>query len=248
MTGIIIQARISSTRLPNKLMVPFFKGKGILELLIEKLKYNISDLPIILATTQNAKDDILASLGTQLEINVFRGDENNVLDRFIAAGENHCLKQVIRICADNPFLDVSFLKQLIHEHNNSLFDYTSFKTKANIPVIRTHYGFWAEAVSLSALNKIKKLTYEKIYLEHVTNYIYNNEQLFSRNLIKIPEEFENHNIRLTIDTIDDFVLAKEIYEQAVTKEISGALDLVHHISNNPEWIYKMKNQIEQNEK
>ena len=172
MIGIIIQARLGSTRLPEKMILPFYKNKGILEILIEKIKLSFPNIPVILATTDNANDDRLALLGEKLKILVFRGEEQNVLKRFIDAALKYDIDKIIRICADNPFLDMLYLKNLIKEYDDSSYDYISFKTSRDLPTIKTHYGFWTEGVMLTALKKIKKLTGEKIYLEHVTNFIY----------------------------------------------------------------------------
>ncbi|HEY5462836.1 MAG TPA: hypothetical protein VIJ95_06220 [Hanamia sp.] len=248
MTGIIIQARTGSIRLPNKMILPFYEGRGILELLIKKLKINIPEIPIILATTNNAKDDCLTFIGEKLKVDVFRGHENNVLERYIKAAEYFKITKIIRICADNPFLDMNYLKDLLKEFENNSVEYLAFSTIHNIPTIKTHYGFWAEGVSLSALKKVRELTNEKIFLEHVTNFIYSNKESFSQKYITISPEIENSVVRLTVDTIEDFNLAQEIYIQAKKEKISGAIALVKFISTRPKWIQQMVRQIELNTK
>ena len=83
MLGIVIQARTGSTRLPNKMLLPFHASKGILELLLEKLRNSFNNLPIIVATTTNNRDDVIVELCLKNKIKYFRGSENNVLQRFI---------------------------------------------------------------------------------------------------------------------------------------------------------------------
>jgi spore coat polysaccharide biosynthesis protein SpsF len=79
-------------------------------------------------------------------------------------------------------------------------------------VIKSHYGFFTEVVSLKALNTVDKLCTENYHREHVTNFIYENSHLFNVNLIPIPFE-ENDSIRFTIDTLEDFEICKKIFKE-----------------------------------
>src|SRR4051812_14984560 len=124
-TAIIIQARTKSTRLPNKVLLPFFKNNGCLEILINRLKKN-TDIPLFIATSINDSDDAIERLAYKLNIQYYRGDENNVLSRFIACAENFSIKNIIRVCSDNPFLDIQDLDELI-KFNMQNNDYVSFK-------------------------------------------------------------------------------------------------------------------------
>ena len=154
MLGIVIQARTGSTRLPNKMLLPFHSSKGVLELLLEKLCNASNDIPIIVATTTNNRDDRIVELCLKNKINYFRGSENNVLQRFIDVANKFNLKRIIRVCADNPFLSMEALDVLITKFENVDLDYLSFKTSKDVPVIKTQYGFWTEGVTLLALKKI----------------------------------------------------------------------------------------------
>jgi spore coat polysaccharide biosynthesis protein SpsF len=249
-TGIIIQARTGSTRLPNKMMIPFYQGNTILEILIERLKSSFPDFPIILATTRNQRDDAIETIGLSKGIYTYRGDEENVLKRFVLAAEYYRIDKIIRVCADNPFLDMFSLKVLIDEFTTENYDYLFFSLSNEKPTIITHYGLWAEAVSLSALKKILDLTQEKIYLEHVTKYIYENRNLFNLKNIYIAQEIESiNNIRLTIDTKEDFNLIKKIYEEVQVMGLSlDSHKLVQFISKHEDWIKEMEKQIGENEK
>ncbi|WP_088323620.1 cytidylyltransferase domain-containing protein [Polaribacter tangerinus] len=242
MLGIIIQARLGSTRLPGKVTLPFYNGKGILELIIDNLSSNFKNTPIIIATTNSQKDDEIFKLANDKNIKCFRGSENNVLDRFIKAAEYFGLTEIIRVCSDNPFLNISSLKFLINNFNNSEYDYVSFKTSNNIPIIKTHYGLWAEGVKLNSIKKI--ITENKIYLEHVTNYIYEHPNDFKIKLFQI--EKENDSIRLTTDTKEDFLLNKEIFSEIVKIDNMDIKDFIKYISNNNIWLKKMREQIKNN--
>ena len=87
MTGIIIQARCGSSRLPNKMVLPFYQSQSILSILLSRLKKKITSTPIIVATTTNLKDDLITTICKQHNIPYYRGSENDVLQRFIDAAE-----------------------------------------------------------------------------------------------------------------------------------------------------------------
>lgn len=248
-SAIIIQARTGSTRLPRKMVLPFFEGKGILEVLIERIIAADLKVPIILATTINPGDDALVEIAEKKGIKVFRGSEENVLERFIGAAEEFGAEKIIRVCADNPFLDMDSLGFLISEFYKSTIDYWCFAKEDGTPSIKTHYGFWAEGVKTKALKKVSGLTNEKLFKEHVTNFIYTNPGLFSISKLQIPIEVEKKNIRLTIDTIRDFETAKEIFKRGKTLNISfDSISLSKFIETEPSWIESMQKEINQNKK
>ena len=250
MTGIIVQARLGSTRLPKKMVLPFYENKGVLEIILEKIKNIFSDTyPIIVATTNNPLDNEIEELCKMLSVTCFRGNEEDVLQRFIDTAQENKITKIIRICADNPFIDMGSLKQLIQTFDKEDLDYLSFQTSKGVPTILTHYGFWAEAVSLSALIKVKSLTIENVYYEHVTNYIYTHPNLFKVSFIPIHYEIEKYeNIRMTLDTKEDFSLLKEIYQKIDNNKIRTIEDLLLYVSKNKDWTEGMSNQINFNKK
>ena len=97
MLGIIIQARLGSTRLPNKMLMPFYEQKGILELLIKRLQNEFNHIPIVVATTNKYQDVKIIELCKRLDVHSFAGDENDVLERFIRAGDYYQFDKIIRI-------------------------------------------------------------------------------------------------------------------------------------------------------
>ena len=249
MLGIVIQARLGSKRLPNKMLLPFHQGKGVLQLLIENLLEKFKDIPIIIATTVNSCDDKIITLCLKYKITYFRGSEDNVLERFIEIGDKFRLTKIIRICADNPFLSMNYLEVLIEKFNKSDADYLSFQTSNNIPVVKTHYGFWAEGVLLTALKKIQENTNKNIYLEHVTNFIYENLDDFKLEFYSIDYFIEeNSSIRMTLDTFHDYILLKEIYRQFVLLELNTLNSLIRLVSSNKDWLERMNIQILNNTK
>lgn len=247
---IIIQARTGSTRLPQKMILPFYEDKGIFALILSRLTSSIKKENIILATSTNENNDVLVDIATSYGVNCFRGSENDVLQRFIDAAEEFDAKKIIRVCADNPFLDMEYLNFLMNNFTKSDSDYMSFSTSDDIPTIKTHYGFWAEAVTLNALKKVKLMTDEPLYHEHVTNFIYAKRDVFNVNFYYIPKEIESHDdIRLTIDTKTDFDIQKEIFN-VIYKENPNfnAFDVIGFLNENQAYIKVMREEILKNQK
>lgn len=246
--GIILQARTGSTRMPEKVILPFFEGKSILDLLIEKVEK--LGVPAVLATTVNPSDDRICDLAARHDFPVFRGSENDVLDRFIQAAKKFGFNKIIRVCADNPFLDLAGMKTLIETFEKSDVDYLSFQLAGNKPSILTHFGFWTEAVGLNALAKAQQLTNEKLYHEHVTNFIYGNPEVFNVQFIQAdPLVFSRTDIRMTLDTPEDFQVQQQIFA-TISKENPnfGIPEIVNWLDQHPEILEVMKKEIEKNKK
>ncbi|KAA6302432.1 MAG: hypothetical protein EZS26_001264 [Candidatus Ordinivivax streblomastigis] len=245
----IIQARMSSSRLPSKILFPFFDDKNTLDLLTQKLKDNFPNIPIILATSHKKDNDVLEKYARDKSLLVFRGDENDVLSRFINAAKQFNIEKIIRICSDNPFLDIKELHKLVNFIETNDLDYVSFNVNG-IPSIKTHFGFWAECVSFVALKNVAELTQETLYHEHVTNYIYENPNLFTiRFLLPNINVIGKNDIRMTLDTIDDFQTLSKIYSLLSTQYDEFGIDeIISFLNENPQYKDSMNRQIAMNSK
>ena len=113
---VIIQARLGSTRFPNK-MIKKIGNQAIIEILIKRLKQSKFINNIILATTEKKHDDKLDLLARKNKIRVFRGSEDNVLERFYKASKSTKSDYIIRICGDCPLLDPKIIDKLIKINN-----------------------------------------------------------------------------------------------------------------------------------
>ena len=213
MYKIVIQARLGSTRLKNKMILPFHGERKLIEVILHNLLEDFNPSEIVLATSNLPENKTLGDIASQLGIDVYYGSENDVLSRFIEVGEKYNLDYVIRICADNPLIKNETIKKLISNYKNQ--DYIGYFYSDNTPSIKTHSGFFTELVSVKSLQKIKSLTDDNFYYEHVTNYIYGNDNIFNIERLDIENEEEIRNIRLTIDDVNDFDLAKTIYQRCV---------------------------------
>lgn len=247
-TGIIIQARSGSTRMPDKMLKPFFSGKSILEILIDRFKKEAGGIPFVIATTTVPSDDRIEDMAKRANSLVFRGSEENVLQRFIDTAGEFGFEKIIRVCADNPLFDISGTLKLLDF--DKISDYAAYKMTNNKPSITTHSGFWGELVTVEALKKINQLTDERIYLEHVTNFIYSNPDLFKIKLLPADAEvFYRDDIRLTVDTKEDFKMVSQIYSllSEQNQDISVA-NVLKIIESKPDFLKMMATQIKLNSK
>ena len=246
--GIIIQARLGSTRLPGKILKPFHGDKCILDIILDKL-HRACDAKVIVATSTSKDNDTLIEHLEQNGELYFRGSENDVLDRFIKAAKKHHIKGIIRICSDNPFIDPDGIKTLIEKAQHSKAQYIGFRING-LPSIKTHFGFWGEFVTLDALKKVAASTDDLPAHEHVTIHIYTHPEEYRCEWIDCPVFIQGrNNIRLTVDTQEDFENAQQVYADLTKANHNfGLEEIVNYIDEHEEMKASMKRIITQNTK
>jgi spore coat polysaccharide biosynthesis protein SpsF len=242
-TGIIVQARVGSSRLPFKVVLPFDQTDAIIEIILRALKSNSEGIPVVLATTYSGDDDVLCKVASNMENECFQGPEEDVLGRFILAAEKYGFERILRICADNPFLDVPGTIKLLEEDPG--YDYVAYRMQGNIPSIKSHLGLWGEVVTLDALKKVRNETSAKTYYEHVTNFIYGHPEKFKIKWIDATDFlFRRNDVRLTIDDDIDFNLGKELmYEMKQAGLTLEPGNIVSFLDDHPQYLEIMRDQI-----
>ncbi|KAA6350046.1 hypothetical protein EZS27_002510 [termite gut metagenome] len=247
--GIIIQARTGSTRLQNKILLPFYKDKRIIDILIDNITTAYPGLCVILATTNCPQDDVLTGITHLKGINCFRGDEDNVLDRFIHAAGYFQIDRFIRVCSDNPFLRVDTFAMLFDTYTTSPADYVAYGFADGQPTIQTHLGLFSELTTTKSLQRIAVQTKKKLYLEHVTNYLYTHPDKFSIRLLSLPDCLEGRfDLRFTLDTPEDFTLLQQLYT-TFREDTDGSIQaLIQLVESRPDYHERMLNNIVQNKK
>ena len=210
--GIIIQARMNSKRLPGKVLKKF-RNISPLKLLIDKINFiGLKDLTII-ATTNQKKDLKIINFCKKKNIKYFIGSNENVLKRYYECSSKFKIKNIIRLTADCPFLDVFLLKRMILIFKKNKYAYLSnaYPLPCNYPDGSDIEVFTHDALKDAHLNA--KLPSEK---EHVTNYIYQNK----KNKIKrIDLKNDLSKYRYTIDNIGDFKVFEKILKVFKYEEI-----------------------------
>ena len=200
----IIQARLGSTRLAKKVFADL-AGKPLIWHVINRLKYSDRINNIVLATTNSILDDELASWAIKEQVNLFRGSENNVLERFYFAAKHYSADIIVRITADDPFKDPLIIDKVI---DMLLVDKLDFAYNNNPPTFPE--GLDTEVFTFDALEIAYSKSQDIYEKEHVTQYFYRNEAKF--NQANYSNENNLSNLRWTIDTELDYEMTKQVYE------------------------------------
>lgn len=200
----IIQARLGSTRLPNKVLKNLC-GSPVLLHVINRLKQSKYISEIIIATTTLPEDDAIQQFCEENGVKFYRGSSENVLSRYYEAAKKFNAETVIRITSDCPVIDPVLIDEMIEEYSKSNVDYMSNSLTRTFP-----RGLDAEIFSFTALEKAFNEAAKQYELEHVTPYIYQHPELFSLKNYTNDTDYSFH--RWTLDTEEDYRLLTEIYE------------------------------------
>lgn len=223
----IIQARVNSTRLPNKVFANI-DGKPLLWHVVNRLKKSNYLNKIIIATTTDKSDDKIENWSSNNQILCFRGSENNVLKRYYDTAKTFNSSIIVRITADDPFKDYQIIDEVIQKF---LFDGADFACNNYPPTFPE--GLDVEVFSFSALKKAfnnAKTDFEK---EHVTQYFYKNSDDFI--LSKLYYKKNLSKLRWTIDTKEDLEMVRKVYGKFKNnKKVYLIDDILRIIDENPE--------------
>lgn len=204
--GIIIQAYMGSKRLPGKIL-KVINNKTILEHILFRLTFLKHNAKIVLATSILPCDNIVEEFCIKVNINCFRGSKENVLERYYMCAKKYGFCNIVRLTGDNPFVDIEELANLIDLHFQAASDFSnSFES---LPV-----GVGAEVFSFSALEKSYLEGKAPHHREHVDEYMLENPAVFKTSILKVPPDKNRHDIRLTVDTEDDYRKACYIVKNA----------------------------------
>ena len=207
-----IEARMNSSRLPGKVLLPV-QERPILGILIERLRKVKLINEIVVATTSSKSDDIIVDFCKENNVKVFRGSEEDVMGRVIGAAESVLGDVIVEITGDCPLIDPSVVDQFITIFLANKAEYVSNSIVRSYPD-----GMDVQVFSLEILKKSYKLTNEKLDREHVTLHIRNNPNLFSHLNIIAPPEIYYPELGLTLDEKDDYILISKIFENLYSSD------------------------------
>lgn len=199
---VIIQARMGSSRLPNKVLRQLC-GKPMLQHIVERVQKSKYVDHIMVATTVKEEDDEIENMCRRMQADCYRGSENDVLDRYYQAANKYQPKNVIRITADCPFIDPTVIDQLIQIHEAGGYDYTSNTLVETYPD-----GLDTEIFKFSALVKAWEEADLASEREHVTPYIKFKGQFKRFSVERSPSLADK---RWTVDTEADFEVVTQVY-------------------------------------
>lgn len=228
MISAIIQARVNSTRLPNKVLKRVC-GKTLLEHEVSRVKRVKSIDSIIIATTRNKDDNAIARVANRLGVRCFRGEENDVLDRYYHAAQQIGADDIVRITGDCPLIDPTIIDLVVgcYLKNKRKFDYISNVSPPTFPD-----GMDVEVFSSSALLQSwreAKLPSER---EHVTPYITNNPNYFR--IKNVMSSRDMSHLRFTVDEPRDLILIRKIFLHLYPRKtyfiLNDIIELIKHDS------------------
>ena len=210
--GIITEARMTSSRLPEKHLLKIC-GKPVFEILVGQLKKSKLSSQIILATTINEEDDKLCEVAESLGLQVYRGSENNVLERVIGAAFSNKVDIIVEITADCPLIDPALIDMAIQTYLDGQFDYVG-----NTIDRQFADGMDVQVYSSDFLRATYSSDMEPSVLEHVTSHIIKSPIYNNYNIMATPEQY-GPNLRITLDTDADYKIIQDVYKRILSAKL-----------------------------
>lgn len=220
-TVAIIQARMGSSRLPGKVMLPL-DGKHLLEHVVERVSAASEVDEVVVATSTEKSDDIIPGYAAGAGASVIRGSESDVLSRMYEAAVSHDAEAVVRVTADCPLVPPGYLDVIVRRLDEG-YDYVTNGIEKTFPT-----GITAEAFTFESFEEVRDRSEEPHEREHVTPYYYENPSEFdlynvtSDEVYEEPRLHDRTDLRLTLDEADDYELIRKVYEGV---SYTGLLDL-----------------------
>lgn len=202
----IIQARMTSTRLPGKVLMDI-AGNPMIWHLLERLKRSKRLDEIILAIPDTKASDKLEEFARGHGVSYFRGSEDDVLSRYYGAAKKFRADVIVRITSDCPLIDPAVVDEIIERHLASGADYTSNVLERTYP-----RGLDTEVFNFNALERAFRRAKEPYRREHVTPFIWEQPKIFKLESVKAGKKMNRPEFRLTVDAMQDLELARAIYK------------------------------------
>ena len=244
MVGAIIQARLSSSRLPNKVLkkLPFGSETSVIENVYQRVRSVKEINKTIVATSDEVSDDPLVDYCMKKGIPVFRGPLNNVLERFYSCSKLNSFNSIVRITGDCPAIDPQLISLVINEFENSNFDFVSSTISRTYP-----YGQDLSVFSFSSLEKAyKNATLERDF-EHVTSYFYKTKPVEFKNLfLEAPLKHRGNNIRVTLDTKEDYLCLCAVFDNLYKSNHFFGIEDILMLKEIKPWIFEINSSSIQN--
>jgi spore coat polysaccharide biosynthesis protein SpsF len=209
-TVIVVQARMSSSRLPGKVMLPVL-GKTLLYRMIERLRMIRNEAQIIIATSQESADDMIEQEASAMNVDCFRGSLNNLLDRHYQAAKQAGASIVLKIPSDCPLIDPAIIDEVLDVYfaDPGKYDYISNLHPATFPD-----GNDVEIMTMDCLEKTWREAKRPLEMEHTTPYIWENQDKFRiANVIWNTGKDYSMSHRFTIDYEEDYQFIKRVFEE-----------------------------------
>lgn len=224
---VIVQARMGSTRLPGKVLMNL-EGRPMLERQLERLQRARTPDAIVIATTTNSRDQPIVELATRLGIATTRGSEDDVLDRYLRAAQEHAADVIVRVTADCPLIDPDVLDTCVYVLlSDPTLDYVSNTLQRTYP-----RGLDVEVLTRHTLETAAHEAADPADREHVTRFIWRQPERFQ--LGSVTDDKDCSHLRWTVDTAEVMKLIKRIYEDLFPSKPEFTLpDVLRHAERQP---------------
>lgn len=235
----ILQARMSSSRLPGKVLKNIL-GEPMLLRQIERIKRCKNIDRLIVATSDQESDDKIEKVVKDQGIECYRGSLNDVLDRFYKAAQKYNPEHIVRLTADCPLTDWEVIDKVIDVHLNEKNDYTSSALNPTFPD-----GLDAEIIKYDVLKYVWENARKFSERDNVTIYVYTRPEKFK--LGSVESDINLSNLRWTVDEPEDFKLVETIYNRLYY--VNNAFltrDILNLLSEEPK-LMKINSKFERNE-
>jgi spore coat polysaccharide biosynthesis protein SpsF len=225
----VIQARMGSTRLPGKVMLPL-ANSHVLQHVINRVNHAEYVDRTVVATSLENRDDIIARFVPRFGAEVYRGSETDVLNRMFEAASKHDADTVVRLTADCPLLESGVIDMCLRRIRDCDVDYCSNIQKRTFP-----RGLDVEAFTFESFARLNKEATEPHHREHVTPYYRENPDEFDMETVTSEmtykeSEFQNRtDLRLTLDEAADYDLLNKIYTDIPFEEILSVKDAIRYV-------------------
>lgn len=216
----ILQARMSSSRAPGKVLRPIL-GQPMIVRHLERLRRAETLGRIVVATSEGADDDAIDAAVSAVGVDVFRGSLDDVLDRYVQAARRYTPDHVVRVTADCPLADWRLLDRIVRTHLVSEADYTSNTLPLTWP-----NGLNVEVVRTSALERAWSESNAQYDREHVTPFV-KREDGFRRTSVMRATDLSQ--VRWTVDYPDDFIMVQQAYNALYPANPDFDSDDLHHL-------------------
>lgn len=243
-TFAIIQARMSSTRLPGKVLMDIAPGKTILACMLERVAASKEIDKTVIATTVNPKDQVLVEYLQKINQPYFVGSEDDVLDRYYQAALSHGAKAgdvIVRMTSDCPLVDPKVADATIRHFKQGDFDYAS----NNLEPYTYADGMDTEVFSFDTLERTWKEAVQPAHREHVTFYMWKNPGLFKIGQYENPVKGKA-GYRLTVDYPEDLEVLSRVYAQLYPGDQLFSMEaILEYLDAHPE-VKKINTEVERN--
>lgn len=222
-TVAIIQARVGSTRFPGK-MTALLGTHTLLEWVALRVRRTKRCEAVILATSDLSRDDALVEIAERCGVEVFRGSETDVLERFLGAARGARAGNVVRVCADNPFISPEEIDRLVEFYCEHPCDY-AFNHQARLGG-KYADGFGAEILSVPLLEEIARKTADSRHREHVTLYLWDHAHDYSIRAVPTPSALAYPELVFDVDEQEDLQKLQQLVRRDGISLASPATEII----------------------